>query len=81
MWNLLFSLKNKKIDFSQNKSKKYEESKKSYLKKITKAMLYDLLSNMSNEEESSNENRDKNDSSEEESEATLLVNSAMYKNV
>ena len=44
-------------------------------------MLHDSLSNMSNEEESSNKNKDKNKSLEEESEATLLVISATYKNV
>ena len=55
--------------------------KTSYPKKITKAMLHDLLSNMSDKEESSNENRERNDSLEEESKATLLVNSTIYKNV
>ena len=44
-------------------------------------MLHDLLSNMSDKKESSNENRERNGSLEEESEATLLVNSATYKNV
>ena len=50
---------NKKTDFSQNKSKKYKYSKISYPKKITKAILHDLLSNMSNKEESSNRNENK----------------------
>ena len=36
---------------------------------------------MSDEEENSNETGNKNDSLEEESEATLLVNSTTYKNV
>ena len=41
----------KKLDFNINKYKSYEDPKKSYPKKITKAMLHNLLSTMSNNDD------------------------------
>ena len=63
-----------KLYFNLTKTKNYKDSKKSYPKKITKAMLYDLLSTMSDDNDSKNNDESSSESSNEESKTTLLVN-------
>ena len=70
----------KKTDSNEAKFKNSQDSKKPCSKKITKSMLHDLLSTMSDDDNSKSIDN-KNESSDEESEATLLVNAATCKNV
>ena len=60
---------------SSKRSKKFSSGK------FTKAMLYELMSTMSDVGENSNNNSDNSKSEGEEDDATLLVNSATYTNV
>ena len=70
----------KKTDSNQVKFKNPQDSKKPYSKKITKSMLHDILSTMSDDDDGKSDDN-KNESSDEESESTLLVNTATCKNV
>ena len=60
----------KKSYFNSSKLKSYRDSKKSDSKKITKAMLYDLLRTMSDDDNSISNNKSINKSSNE----TLVKN-------
>ena len=70
----------KKPCFNATKPKNYKD-KKYYPKKITKAMLHDLVSATSNDDYHCSNNDGSNELSDEESEATLLVNTTTCKNV
>ena len=71
-----------KPDSKQHQFKKYQTPNNSS-SKITKAMLHELHSNFSNNEESDTEKNENKDSvsSDGEINVTLLVNSATHKNV
>ena len=55
----------KKPDFNSSKFKSYRDSKKSDSKKITKAMLHNLLSTMSDDDNSISNNNSSNGYSDE----------------
>ena len=65
-----------KLYFNSTKTKNYKDSKKPYPNKIMKAMLYDLFSPISDNNNSKINNESSNESSDKESKATLLVNTA-----
>ena len=48
-----------KLYFNSTKTKNYKDSKKLYPKKITKDILYDLLSTMSDDDDSKNTHSNK----------------------
>ena len=73
---------NKNLDLEKLAYKDSDSSKKPVGSKITKAMLYNLLRSLDDDQDNGyNSQNDDDPSDQEENDSTLLVNSATYKDI